>query len=88
MSYICTGRLGSTTPVICHCQLVPGFGCHTVATVDGAFVLVGAVAVGAGYVAVDVLADVEGSGAAVGDATGEAGVWVVGGTWTGGIVRL
>src|SRR6266516_142091 len=28
MSYICTGSDGFTLPVICHCQLVPGFGCH------------------------------------------------------------
>src|SRR5436190_16574022 len=26
MSYIWTGNDGSTLPVICHCQLVPGFG--------------------------------------------------------------
>jgi hypothetical protein len=26
MSYICTGKDGSTLPVICHCQLVLGFG--------------------------------------------------------------
>jgi hypothetical protein len=26
MSYICSGNDGSTLPVICHCQLVPGLG--------------------------------------------------------------
>lgn len=46
MSYICTGSVASTAPVICHCQLVPGLGCQILdwSTVDELVFAVGLVA--------------------------------------------
>src|SRR5437763_14133099 len=71
MSYMSTESVGSTTPVICHCQVVPGLGRHTALVVVGG-ALVGD-AEGEGEAEADVVGATVGAavvGAAVGETVG------------------